>query len=550
MSAVFDVFAYLTVLLRGLDLVAQSVLIGAVSFLIFVIRPILSDVDRDSVGQALRVARVAAAATIATATAITLLNAAVLKSLLDASWTDVARADFVFAGAARTFGAAGILATVSRRDIASPWRRTALLAFAALILAGGVATTHAVARAGNVTPFVLATAAHELGAAIWLGGLPCLWLALRRWPTPAVAARIGHRYSFLAFVGVGLIAAGAIAFAIVYVGSFDAVYGTAYGMMSLVKTALLIALLALGYTNLRVLRSDRVDAASIGRVRRFVEVEMGLGCAALMAAASITSLPPAVDLVADRVAWSEIVERWRPTLPRLESPEHSTLALSVLQARLDDEARRSDAKAAATAFAPDAGPLAPRNAFDIAWSEYNHHWAGLVVALMGVAALAQRSGRVPWARHWPLLFVGLAAFLFLRADPEVWPIGDRGFFASLQDPEVLQHRIFVVLIVAFAIFEWRVQTDRFRSLATKRVFPLITAVGGTLLLTHSHALGNVKEELLIESTHLPIAILGIAAGCTRWLEVETPRDRSTWVGFAWPLCFVLIGFLLLGYREA
>jgi len=47
----------------------------------------------------------------------------------------------------------------------------------------------------------------------------------------------------------------------------------------------------------------------------------------------------------------------------------------------------------------------------------------------------ERTGSAPWARHWPLLFLGLAVFLFLRSDPEVWPLGDIGFFTSLRDPE-------------------------------------------------------------------------------------------------------------------
>ena len=92
-----------------------------------------------------------------------------------------------------------------------------------------------------------------------------------------------------------------------------------------------------------------------------------------------------------------------------------------------------------------------RNAEDIAWSEYNHHWAGLIVVAIGLLALAERSGRAPWARNWPLLFLVLAGFLLLRSDPETWPLGDVGFIESLSDPEVLQHRIFVVLITAFAV---------------------------------------------------------------------------------------------------
>ncbi len=199
---------------------------------------------------------------------------------------------------------------------------------------------------------------------------------------------------------------------------------------------------------------------------------------------------------------------------------------------------------------PGTGALPPRNAEDIAWSEYNHHWAGVVVTLMGLAALAQRSGRAPWARHWPLLFLFLAGFLFLRADPEVWPMGEVGLIESLKDPEVAQHRLFVLLIVAFALFEWGVRTGRIASTRLRRVFPLLTALGGTLLLTHSHALGNVKEEFLVEMTHLPIAVLGVSAGWARWLEIEAPAEEGRWAGWLWPACFVLIGLLLLGYREA
>src|SRR5689334_10680021 len=65
----------------------------------------------------------------------------------------------------------------------------------------------------------------------------------------------------------------------------------------------------------------------------------------------------------------------------------------------------------------------PDSPADIAWSEYNHHWAGIVVFAIGVIALFAQ--RYRWARMWPLLFFGLAAFLFLRSDSENWPLGPR-----------------------------------------------------------------------------------------------------------------------------
>jgi putative copper resistance protein D len=100
------------------------------------------------------------------------------------------------------------------------------------------------------------------------------------------------------------------------------------------------------------------------------------------------------------------------------------------------------------AFIPGEGFLPPRNAFDLAWSEYNHHVAGAIVLLVGLAALLDRTGRFPWARHWPLLYLLLAVFLVLRSDPEAWPLGEIGLLDSLRDPEVLQHKLLSFLVSA------------------------------------------------------------------------------------------------------
>jgi copper resistance protein D len=277
-------------------------------------------------------------------------------------------------------------------------------------------------------------------------------------------------------------------------------------------------------------------------------VEIGLGLTVLFAAASLTSQPPAVDLVNDRVSWHEMVERLTPHWPRFESPDHASLALSELQAQIERAAATQSPRP--QAYVPGEGTIAPRNAEDIAWSEYNHHWAGLFVLAIGVLALLERSGRAPWARHWPLLFLTLAGFLFVRSDPEVWPLGDVGFFASFRDPEVVQHRIFVVLLAAFALFEWRVRVGAWRRTGAALVFPLLTALGGALLLTHSHALSNVKEQLLIEITHVPLALCGITAGWARWVELRLESREGRLAAWVWPIAFVLVGIVLLIYREA
>ena len=368
----------------------------------------------------------------------------------------------------------------------------------------------------------------------------------------------GVNFMIAAFVMTGILLSSmatswksAAAFALTYIGSWDALYGTAYGVMVSAKLVLFAALLLLGLGNFLVVERLRRDpAAPLLRMRRFAEAEIGIGVTLFFAAASLTSVPPSVDLVQDRVTLSEIAARNAPRPLRLASPDRDTLALPALQSRLDREAEQTRA-ASASAFTPGAGALPPRNAADVAWSEYNHHWAGLFVGLIGCLALLHRAG-VGWARHWPLVFLGLAAFLFVRADPEAWPLGRVGFFESLRDVEVLQHRVFVVLIAAFAFFEWGVRTGRLRRPGAALVFPVATAVGAGLLLTHSHAIGNVKEQLLIELSHTPLALAGVGAGWARWLEVRLHgRGRvARAMGWVWPVCFLVVGAVLLLYREA
>ena len=63
------------------------------------------------------------------------------------------------------------------------------------------------------------------------------------------------------------------------------------------------------------------------------------------------------------------------------------------------DAQRDALERLCEAFVPGSGELPPRNAADIAWSEYNHHWAGLIVLTAGLLALISR---YRWARWMPI----------------------------------------------------------------------------------------------------------------------------------------------------
>ena len=383
---------------------------------------------------------------------------------------------------------------------------------AGAIVLGTLATSHATARLDHRATLAAFTLLHQLATATWIGGLPYL-IAVRR---PASDA-VWKRFSVLSLASVAVLTGAGVALSYFYVGSVAALYGSAYGVMVGAKVALFAMLLVLGGVNYFGVR----EGGLLSRLRSIGEVEIGLGFCVIFAAASLTSQPPAIDVTPTLVPATVVMERITPRPPRLTTPPVSSQALPGFQ----------------------------RDQNDFAWSEYNHHWAGLVVLAMGLLAIASRTGYAPWARNWPLLFVGLGIFLLLRADFESWPLGPYGFFESMRSAEVLQHRLAVLLIFAFAAFEWGVETGRMTAHGAALVFPAVCALGGGLLLTHSHSLTNVKEELLAELSHVPLALFGIAAGAARWLELRLPQGDRGIPATLWPICFSLVGVVLLLYRE-
>ncbi len=551
MALFVDLFGYLSIVLHGFAILAQAVALGGVVFLLLLARPLAPALGPAGPGilrGVVRITLAGACGLILCDLATIALQSATLRATLGLDLGSVMGADFARACVARIAAAAVLVLALLRSGAEAP--RAVLLGAGAVILAAATLLTHAAARLEDRPLLLLAAALHQAGAAIWIGGLPSFVLALARCQDGAAWRAVGARFSRMSMAGVACIVVSATLFAILYIGDWSGLYGTAYGVMAGAKFGLFLMLLALGAMNFRLVERLRADPATpVLRLRRFAEAEIGLGIAVFFAAASLTSVPPAVDLTQDRVSWTEIVARNIPAWPRLASPDHDSLALPALQAKLDAEAARA-AALPVPAFIPGEGRLPPRNADDIAWSEYNHHWSGLFMLAIGVLALLAQAG-LRWARHWPALFLGLAGFLFLRSDPEVWPLGEIGLIESLRDVEVLQHRMFMLLIAGFGLFEWRVRLiGAARAGRAAHLFPLLSAAGGVLLLTHTPALANVPEPLRVELTHTPLALLGIAAGWARWLEIRLPGRAGRVAGWVWPVCFVLVGLLLLAYREA
>lgn len=518
---------FLDILLRGLSLCGQAAALGGVFFAVLVLRPASREEqagDARERATLLLIAAGAAAVIVAQGLSVTVQLAVLVGEMGWPLQTALATSYFranVAKALICSLMIAGALA-LRRRERGGWW--TILIGLSGLLALGAAWTSHAAARLEHRSILLGLDALHQLAAGVWVGGLLHLVVASSRdldrpWPAAMLT-----RFSALSMAAVMGLAASGVGLALYYIDGVRAVLGTGYGLMVLTKALILAGLAVLGATNFLTVRSLPAAAgASLVGLRRFVEVELGLGMSVFFVAASLTSLPPAVDVVVDRATLAEVGTRFTPRWPSLSSPPIEALPTD------DREAPRTDE--------------------DRGWSEYNHHMAGLFVLGMGLLAILNRLG-VGWARHWPLVFLAMAAFLLVRNDPGSWPLGPEGFWEGMAYAEVVQHRIFVLLVVGFGVFEWMVRTGRLRSPRCALVFPILCVVGGGLLLTHSHASLNLKAEYLTEVTHAPLGVLALLIGWSRWLELRLPEASHRVPGRLWAAGLSAIGVLLLLYRES
>jgi copper resistance protein D len=542
MLKLVDIFGYLAVILSAATLVGQSLLLGGLIFTYWIARP-NAELAGDNLGRvrsrSLQLFRAAAIGLVVIQLLYLYVNSSVLMASAEIGFREATGATFFIAGTIMLVASlvAAVLVGEHRHTV---WLLSLLVI---AVLGASVMTDHAASRIEGRVPLIILTSLHVIATGFWIGGLPFLLMGLHVSRDRATQWYLTQRFSQLALVSVVVLVASGFCMSLSYVASWRALIGTSYGLMLLAKVAMLLCMLALGGINFLMLRSHAPDE-TIPRLRRLVEAEVGIGITIVLAAASMTAAPPAVDLPNDTVQTSHILARIKPQWPLLRSPDLAALSTRMPGQRysIEDPTRKT------IAYTSEGSPLSLRSINDRKWSEYNHHWMGLIVIGMGALAFLARTGHAKWAENWPLLMIGIGIFIFLRGDPECWPLGPKSFWATWSDPEIFQHRAAALLCIAFAIFELRVRRNPSQGVLPL-IFPLLCAVGAALLLTHSHGTANVREETLAELSHTPMAVVGVVAGWSRWLELRLPDKDRTIPSWIWPVCFVLIGAGLLNYRE-
>lgn len=192
----------------------------------------------------------------------------------------------------------------------------------------------------------------------------------------------------------------------------------------------------------------------------------------------------------------------------------------------------------------------------VAYSERNHHLAGLFVLLIALTELreALKWTRLAWSRFLlPAAMVGAGVFLLIWSDHEAWPIGSLSFAQTFfgNDHEIVQHKTYGILLFAVGVIESLRRAGRLAHFAWAAPLPIFAIIGGLLLFMHSH--GDHPSAQKIALHHAAMGVMAITAGSCKLVSAGTggqanQSPASRW-GLAWAGLILMIGVQLLFYSE-
>lgn len=167
----------------------------------------------------------------------------------------------------------------------------------------------------------------------------------------------------------------------------------------------------------------------------------------------------------------------------------------------------------------------------VAYSEFNHHLAGLIVLLLGCAELSQalHLPSLLWARLLlPAAMLLGSVILLVGSDHEAWPIGSLSFSQTFSghDPEIIQHKIYGLLLFLVGTVEGLRRTRRISAGLWSALLPLFAIVGGLMLFGHSHGVHPSAQKIAMH--HAMMGAMAATAGSSKLLSgwFRSPLQRA------------------------
>jgi hypothetical protein len=199
-----------------------------------------------------------------------------------------------------------------------------------------------------------------------------------------------------------------------------------------------------------------------------------------------------------------------------------------------------------------------------AYSEFNHHLAGVFVILIGLSELRGALGIIPsfaWTRLLlPVFMLAVGTYLMIWSDHDAWPIGSltftETFFAG--EWETVQHKLIGILLLLISGIEWLRRTASLHHLWWRIPLPVFAVISGLSLFVHTH--GEHPAAHNIAFHHAIMGVMALTAGSSKLISARSQTDaakdidargaapRSRWERI-WAILVLLIGVQLLIYAE-
>jgi putative copper resistance protein D len=427
--------------------------------------------------------------------------------------------------------------------ISSRYRWWLAGAFGLCAVALTSSVSHAAAQPVGRWTVMVAQMAHITTAAVWIGVLIHLLVARSvieggaGEKNLALLAEMVRRFSPVALAVTALLAVSGLFVLVRFLGDPGGLLTSAYGLTLAVKLLMLAPAVFAGWVNYRFIRPQLLIAAHLSgtgeppkatllqKFGRMLELEVTAGVLVVAAAGILGSVSPPGEAGSYRLTTAQTQALLSPRFPDAKLIDPNTFY--GVATRTDD---------------------------DLRYSEFTHHWSGVMVCLLGLAWLAQDArGRLGvWAGHgWPFLLVPFAVFVAVMSDPEIWLMRRVSLRQAIGDPQLLEHQLGAVIILVLVWLGWR---DHRRPAGIRPLgyaLPVIFVMGGVMLLGHAHSTLTVTEAVtnLINVQHAVFGAFLLFAGALRWLslrELLPPRAANA----LWPCLVIGLGlFMTFFYRE-
>lgn len=191
----------------------------------------------------------------------------------------------------------------------------------------------------------------------------------------------------------------------------------------------------------------------------------------------------------------------------------------------------------------------------IAYSQFNHHLAGISILIIGFSELRQALGIPFWA--WtrfllPGALLTAGVFLLVWSDHDAWPIGSLSFMQTFfgGNSEVFQHKSYGLLSLTVGTIELLRRLGQIGHVVWATPLPVFAVIGGLMLFSHSHGIHPSAHKIAMD--HALMGTMAVTAGSSKllsdWLRSPSHALVSKWE-LLWAGLIVLIGMQLLMYSE-